>query len=154
MQWTVRRLKDGDIEYIAPRLREADKAEIKAASGKEPLECLEDAKSHPNLGIWVSLYDGNPEMIFGVTNGLGEGVGHPWMLCTDKMAEDPRGFLRICRPWVQGFSRNYPVLVNYVHAKNSLHIRWLKWCGFEFTKLHENYAGSNESFWEFQMIRK
>lgn len=154
MQWTVRRVEEEDIQYLSENLREADKAEVFAGSGHTPEQALRESVNHKSLGVWVGVYQGNPEIIFGVAYGIHEGVGHPWMLCTDKLAQSPREFIKACRKWVKGFSLNFPVLMNCVHAKNELHIRWLKWCGFEFVKLHENYGHLQEPFWEFQMIRK
>ena len=153
MEWTARLATMDDIPYLAENLREADKAEVYASSGHTAQEALEEAFGVPNDGIWVGVYKGKPEIIFGVTKAH-EGLGFPWMLCTDKLKESPKEFIQKCKRWVKGFSLQTPTMVNFVHAENTLHIRWLKWCGFDFVKLHDTYGFSKEPFWEFQMIRK
>lgn len=153
MEWTVRSATEEDIPYLAKNLRKADKKELYALSGRTPQESLEEAFKHERLGIWVGVYEGNPEIIFGVTKSGCPNVGFPWMVCTDKLKESPKEFLQKCKLWVQGFSRNFPTLMNFVHAENELHIRWLKWCGFQFVKLHEAYGYKKEPFWEFRMVQ-
>lgn len=154
MKWSVREATPQDIPYLAENLRTADKKELLAASGSTPTQALEDAFTQQRLGIWVGVYEGNPEIIFGVSEGDIDYVGFPWMVCTDKLKESPREFVSQCKTWVNGFSRSYPLLLNFVHAENDLHIRWLKWCGFEFVKLHRHYGVAGEPFWEFRMERK
>ncbi len=154
MEWHVRSATEEDIPYLSENLREADKKELFATSGRTPEESLTNAFTHDSLGIWVGVYEGNPEIIFGVTKCDNEDVGFPWMVCTDKLKDSPREFISKCKRWVEGFSRNFPLLINFVHAENDLHIRWLKWCGFDFVKLHDSYGHSGEPFWEFRMEQK
>ena len=154
MEWYVRKATLEDIPYLAENLREADKKEIHASSGRTPQDSLNDAFTHPSEGIWVGVYQGNPEIIFGLTRTDDPKIAVPWMVCTDKLKESPKEFINKCKRWVQGFSRQFSLLINFVYAENELHIRWLKWCGFSFVKLHENYGHTQEPFWEFQMKRE
>jgi hypothetical protein len=155
--WHVRKATDEDIRSISPRLRQEDVEEIYASTGMSPLNCLEMTKTLPAPeslhGMWVGVKNDIPEIIFGLVHATDE-LGVPWMMCTDELKRSPKEFVRLCKKWVQGFSRMYPVLRNYVYAKNELHIRWLKWCGFEFTKLHESHGFTKEPFWEFEMKRE
>ena len=89
MEWHVRKATLEDIPYLSENLREADKKEIFASSGRTAEESLTDAFSHENIGIWVGVYKDNPEIIFGVTNSEDPNMGHPWMVCTDKLKESP-----------------------------------------------------------------
>lgn len=150
MQWQVRRATLEDVKDLAPRLRELDKQEIYAGTGMAPLECLEMSLSLPSVGVWVGTYKGRPEIIFGLSK-VSETEGCPWMVCTDELKNSPTEFIRKCRNWIKGFSRQFPTIRNYVYAKNELHIKWLKWCGFEFVKLHEKRGFTQEPFWEFKM---
>lgn len=154
MEWTVRRATEEDIPYLAENLRNEDIREVFAASGNTVEVSLNEAFKQPNIGIWVGVYQDNPEIIFGVTHSACPDTGFPWMLCTDKLKESPREFITKCKKWVQGFSLQFPTLVNFVYAENDLHIKWLKWCGFEFIELHQEFGYSKEPFWEFRMERK
>lgn len=150
MQWHVRKATLEDIRDLAPRLRELDIQEIYAGTGLAPLECLELSLSLPSVGVWVGVYKDKPEIIFGLSK-VNDDEGCPWMVCTDELKNSPTEFIKKCRSWVQGFSRQFPLIRNYVYAKNELHIRWLKWCGFDFIKLHEHHGFTQEPFWEFEM---
>ena len=154
MTWTTRKATSKDIPYLAANLREADRREIYAATGGTPKRSLTDAFLFPNNGIWVVTCFGKPEGIFGVGKTRNPEIGCPWMLATDKLVKYPHYFLRRSREWVNRFSFEFPVLVNFVHAENGLHIRWLKWCGFRFVALHEEYGHSAAPFWEFNLIRQ
>jgi hypothetical protein len=154
MEWHVRKATVDDIPYLVKHLRKEDIKEIKAASGNKPEESLSQAFEQPNIGIWVGVYKDNPEIIFGVAHSACPDIGFPWMVCTNKLKESPKEFIVKCKKWVNGFSLQFPLLMNFVHAENELHIRWLKWCGFKFIQLHEEYGHTKEPFWEFRMERK
>ncbi len=154
MEWSVRKATEDDVRHIAPRLREADKKELMASCGEDPEKHLLDSLKLPSMGTWVGVKNDKPEIIFGVVQSACREIGFPWMVCTDELKKSPREFIIKCKRWVEGFSKNYPLLLNFVHAENELHIRWLKWCGFEFIELHEEYGVGKEPFWEFRMYRK
>lgn len=154
MEWHVRRATIEDVEDIAPRLRQSDIDEIVAASGKSPLDSLTSALELSQLGTWVGVYKGRVELIFGCSHTPDRSIGLPWMVCTDTLKDSPREFLQKSKVWVKGFSKQFPILKNFVSAKNELHIKWLKWCGFTFTQLHQEYGAGKEPFWEFEMTQK
>lgn len=154
MEWQVRQATIEDVKDIAPRLRQSDVDEIKACSGNTPLDSLTKALELPSLGMWVGVYKGRAEVIFGCSHTPDQSIGVPWMVSTDVVRKSPRGFLQLSKRWLAGFSRQYPVLKNFVAAKNELHVRWLKWMGFEFTQLHEEHGVGKEPFWEFEMRQK
>lgn len=155
MEWHVKRATEDDIKNIAPRLRQIDKDEIMASSGSVPEECLLRAlNDFPALGTWAVYNNGTPEIIFGCTLSADPNMGIPWMVSTDALAKAPREFIKKCKMWITGFQKQFPVLKNFVSAKNTLHIRWLKWCGFEFVQLHGEFGAGKEPFWEFEMKQK
>lgn len=159
MDWSVIKLTEFNyktiIKDLAPRLRSSDILECRLSTGKDPEEVLLESFSYPKLGMWVGCYKGIPEVIGGVTTWEHDDtVGFPWMMCTDVTTKHPKGFLRLSRKWVEGISNIYRVLINFVHDENTTHKRWIKWAGFEFIKLHEQYGHEQEPFWEFRMERK
>lgn len=154
MEWHVRTAEPKDIEYLAKNLRIADVEEIYASSGRTPEESLGEAFRHPNHGIWVGVYKGNPEIIFGLTQTICDDVAVPWMVCTDKLKESPREFMSKCRNWVDGWNRKFRLLTNVVYAKNELHIKWLEWCGFELVEYIPEHGYTKEPFWLFKREQK
>lgn len=118
------------MNHIADNLRKADLDEIKAAGNSSARECLANGLNVSSK-CWVALIDDEPACVFGVApiSILG-GVGAPWLLGTDKLFKVRRRFLTDSRIYFKEMLKLYPVLQNYVDARNSMSIRWLKWLGF------------------------
>ena len=53
---------------------------------------------------------------------------------------------------VEIFQKRYRVLYNFIDARNTLHIKWLKWCGFTFIQKHYDYGYEKRLFYEFVRI--
>lgn len=116
---------------IAARLRQSDRDEL-AASGFGDVAATVANGVITSPRSWVLCVDGVPEAIAGVSPvSLLGSLGSPWMVATDVMEAHQRAFLRVSRPVVKEMTRLYGVLVNYVDDRNTVSIRWLKWCGFE-----------------------
>lgn len=121
------------VRSIAKRMRQADRDEVFAASGRSPGAALAYSlrkSSH----AWTALIDGRPEVMFGVgdLNVLAR-VGAPWLLGTDAVERHYVTFLRRSVDFRQQLSRRYTLLTNFVDERNHMSIRWLKWLGFSFT---------------------
>ena len=120
------------IAPIVANVREADRTELWALARATPEQCLRYGLRH-SRAAFTGRIDGEPVCMFGATayNELG-GVGIPWMVTSTGL--DPlsaqKALLRLSRPGVAELRRQYPVLVNVVHAGNAAAIRWLRWCGF------------------------
>lgn len=147
----VRRTIQGDAESLAPRMREADKAEVKAASGKHPylallegIDCSEQA--------YTAEVGGEPIAIFGVCPTDNPSVGVVWLLGSDVISKHRIDFLRKSRDWVDHFQTKYPVLCNAIDARNTVHIRWLQWLGFTFIQELPNHGVENRLFYQFVRI--
>lgn len=151
---TVRPARTGDAESLAGRLRDADRREIQAFSGREPLEELRRglARSDPALAL-VDERD-MPLALFGVAPARDRpGVGYVWLLGSAELAPRRVAFLRLSRPWVARLQERYPVLTNCVDARNTVHLRWLRWCGFTLTRLVPEYGAERRPFYEFRKVR-
>lgn len=141
-----------DLSVLAPRLRAEDKREIRAVSGRTP----EAALFH---GLEISevceVIEAGGELVgvYGVVRSPQEPIlGAIWMLCTDGLERHQIAFLRRCRAVIDELNKQYPLLCNVVDARNTIHIKWLRWCGFTFIKLHENYGMERRPFYEFVRI--
>lgn len=115
---------------LAPNLREADIAECWASFRHTPLEALlrslsvsRDARS--------GIVDGEVVCMFGVgTTTLLSLQGSPWLLGSDQIKRHARIFLPQSRLYVAEMHRRFPVLKNFVDARNAVTLRWLRWLGF------------------------
>ena len=139
-----------DIKYLAPRLRYEDKREILASTGLLPYEAL--LKGYlENVIVFTIVNKKNiPVGIFGV-NDCGRGVGAIWLLASEDLTTAQISFLRQCRDVVKVLNTKYKILWNFVDCRNSLHIKWLKWCGFKFIN-KQKYGVLNKPFYEFIRI--
>lgn len=122
------------LRFIANHMREADKREVKAASGMKPLAAIQHGiqLSHD---LWC-LYDpkGWPSAVLGVVP-LQRGaldVGAPWLLGTDSLILHKRWFHREAREVCDKLVLKWGVLTNLVDARNTAHINWLRHLGFRF----------------------
>lgn len=150
----IRSARHEDAARLAPLLRAADLQEIRANVGEDPLILLERsiAVSDPCYAV-VDLED-RPMALFGAApDDCREGVGVVWLLGSSELIAHPFFVIRQSRKWIQELQRSYRVLWNCVDARNEVHIRWLKWCGFEFIRLIERYGVEQRPFYEFQKVR-
>lgn len=150
MSYTVRAAILTDALTLADNLREEDLAEIKASVNRPALDVLLEGIRGGRT--WVGVDAEGPYGIFGVAPSQDPQVGHPWMLATPRLLQHQRQFLRECAGAVRELHRDYPVLRNYVDARNTVHIRWLAWCGFEFLRLHPHAGVEQIPFFEFQRL--
>lgn len=124
--------KPGDAEILAARMRAPDLAEIHAASGQPPLKVIQAAIAATDQPM-TAFFDGELACIFGVAplNFLA-GQGAPWMLGSNQIDRHPGVFIKRCGDYIAEMASSYQHLLNYVDARNTRSIRWLKRMGFNF----------------------
>lgn len=122
-----------DILAIGPCLREADRSEFQAASGKSPEVALKEAYRFTSGVVFTILKDTTPVGILGIGDYLQEPVGFvrvPWMCGTDLLASSGLEFLRAFKEcYQQVFNPDIP-LSNWIDSRNTLHLKWIEWMGF------------------------
>ena len=135
-----------DCHYLADRLRYEDKREILANSGSTPYNALLRGYVASELCFTIVDKENVPVGMFGVNK-----VGAIWLLATDDIYRIRFSFLRESKKVVQFLNTKYNPLWNYVDCRNTLHIKWLKWCGFVFLR-KINYGVLNLPFYEFVRV--
>lgn len=140
-----------DVEALAPRLRQADIDEIRAASGLDPETALRLSRQVSSLCFTV-FGESKQIAMFGVRAEDNPSIGRIWMLGSDEIHDHRFGFLRMSKPWVALLQERYPILYNYIDARNSAHIRWLDWLGFTFINEVQNYGFEQRLFYQFVRI--
>jgi hypothetical protein len=119
-----------DALDIAPRLREQDRIELEAATGKDPVAAI-TAAVEATSRMWAAVIDGQVECIFGIGEATRQ-VGVPWMLATDAVVEHQRALVEDALSIVEDMQEAYPLLTNFVHSDNTAAIAWLRHLGFSF----------------------
>ena len=142
----------GDEQILAPKLRQQDVDEVKASSGLDPLEALQISCLLSVDCNAIIAGDGELIGLFGVTKTPDPFVGCPWLLASDRLPEIRKEFLPQSYEWVQRINKQFPVLRNYVDKRNTKAIRWLKYLGFQFIDLVEDYGVGKKPFYEFVRI--
>lgn len=137
MSLHVRPATDDDIVRLAPRLREADRQESLATLG-EPLLALRVSRELSTETLTVAMGT-EPLAMFGwVAEDIAAQV---WMVGSNALLANGRTrfFLHAARRWTNDLQERFPLLWNTIDARNTTHIRWLKWMGFTF--IHTGLAG-------------
>lgn len=142
-----------DAEALAPFLRVADLLEIEAALGVSPrvvLLCGVQA-SDPCYAV----VDGSSILaLFGVVPMAGKpDTGSVWLLAAEDFAARSSFIVRWSKSWIARLHERYRVLTNYVDARNEVHLRWLRWCGFVFVRRIEHFGVMGLPFYEVRRER-
>ena len=134
----VRPATESDAVYLAPRLREIDKAELMAVGCSSPEFALRfsftfSAECHTITHPETS----SPIGMFGVGPSMQEELGYRviWLLSSPELTgRYSLPFLRLCKVYIDDFLVRYgDSLGNVVMADNTTHIKWLEWCGFSLS---------------------
>jgi hypothetical protein len=117
------------IGPIATRMRDIDRMEC-AAVCHSPKDALRQGLMTSSV-VWTALIDGRPEAMFGaVPISEINGKARIWLLMTDKAAEQQVALVRLGWKFTMACHVHYPILENYVHARNDVAIRWLSRLGY------------------------
>ena len=124
----IRKAEVGDIAYLSEHLRPEDKAEIKAASGRDPENGIRHAVKLKEA--WVGVHDQGPWVIWGHISTKRESATL-WCLATTQISQHRAGFLRISKVWIKNLEQQYKHLNCFTDSRNKEHHRWLKFMGFK-----------------------
>ncbi len=129
---------------VASNLLPDDRRELEEGHGLDPMEELPLAV-HRGSCVWFEVPNGKTAGMAGVGPN-----GEVWMLCTPAILEYPITFAREAKRFIE--SREEAILWNVVDKRNKVHLKLLKFLGFEF--LEEISFGPNQlSFIEFCRVR-
>lgn len=147
----IRPVRPGDAQALVAAMRPQDVAECRASGHDDILSAVELSIAH-SAQCWSAEADGVLLCIFGVAP-VGTVLaprGAPWLLGTDAMQRRRRALVALTRPYIVHMLALYPHLANFVHARNTLAVRWLQRIGFT---LHAAIAlpGTGEPFHPFEM---
>jgi len=145
------------IPSLASRLREADKQEIKATSDLDPLtgisrsvECSPICYSiMETVENYYGINDIIPIAIYG-TAPDSDNAALVWMLASDDLKRHSKQFLRESKNYISQLHResDADLLWNLTDKRNTVHHKWLKWCGFSFIR-EVTWGAYDLPFYEF-----
>lgn len=144
-----------DIRPIALNLRVADRLEIQAGSGKRPLQALHDAVDISTEAY--TLFETKtmrPCCLFGIAPTESPIAAQIWCVGTDDVSMLAVGFLKKSIICVDAFQEKYPILMNAVDCRNTVHIRYLEWLKFKFIRIIPTYGVERRPFVEFCRINQ
>lgn len=121
-----------DVDHILEvGLRDQDAAELEA-SGVTPKEALDNGLEHADALCMTIKVDSEAVAMFGVCPSTVEGVGIVWMLGTEGIFDARRELVEDAPLWMDMFNKVYPIITNYVDARNTVSIAWLEKMGYDF----------------------
>lgn len=140
-----------DALEIAAHARQADIVELWASGYTTPLEAMMKGIDVSDGRAMTGFVNGEAVCMWGIADGsmLG-GVGVPWMIGSEKLDKYALAFLRRCSGELSKMAQGYDILVNWVDARNTKAIEWLRWLGFEIRPA-EPHGFERELFHQFWM---
>lgn len=142
-----------DVNEVANSMREADKREVKSMTGSSPFEAL--LRGYENSNPCLTLVGDGGELVgmCGVAPTEEQGVGAIWMLGTNHLTKYAAPFIRHSREAIDTLMVNYQLVFNLVDARNTLHVKWLRWAGFTFLKKHDECGVDKIPAYEFIRLK-
>lgn len=120
------------LDLLKGRFRKADVDEVYAMSGRDINTAVDDGLKESEL-VWIGMWENDPVTIFGARRiALLSDEGTPWLLGTDRIREPgiKKAFIERSIPYVLEMLKRFRYLENFVDARNTTSIRWLKMMGF------------------------
>lgn len=145
---TARPSRPEDITDLAPRLRKEDRDELWAINQCTPEKGLRDGFDLSDE-CWTIEHDGLVIGMFGVAPLPDPGVGAIWLLASEDLPKIRWEFLKKTRPWINHFLTKYHTLTNMVDSRNAVHVKWIKWAGFEITGQIPDVGPDHVTFLQF-----
>ena len=137
------------LETIAANLRQSDVEEVKASSALPPRDALFASHALSTHAYVVHSQEGGPIAVFGAAPHPLPGVGIVWMLGTDGIRGEAYSIAKQTRPYLDELNAAYPILWNFIDARNSVSMRWLRWGGFKVLADHPNHGPQGRLFHTF-----
>lgn len=146
----VRFARPEDAPRLAEVLRPADRREV-AALGETPHQALAQGMESSVRAYTAVDAAGRLIAVFGLGRRVaadGLRIGAPWMLGSPALEDAARPILRISRGWIDHVGRDCDLMLNWVDARNAVHIAWLRWGGFTLLR-RRPFGPEGRDFIEF-----
>jgi hypothetical protein len=144
-----------DVRYVADNLRDADRQEVLANVGIEPSTVLPTLLLEGREIYAAGLCEDNrAEVLWGLDPIFGvDRAAVIWLLSTDRMYDHPVEFVTQSKAHIEYAHSRFDLLTNFIDARNTRHIRWLKWSGFTILRKVDRFGYAGIPFFEFASYR-
>lgn len=139
------------VDAIADSMRKEDRDEVWASHHHTPMHAL-----RVSVGISSKVFTACDSLgvfaMFGVApyGSLFSDTGVPWMLGTDRVRRNAIEVMRHTASYIEDLQEGFSKLVNWVDARNTISIRWLRHFGFTIEE-PEPYGMEGLPFHRFHM---
>ena len=152
MKSHFRAAKADDVYVLYPKIREVDVEEVKATIGLNIKDGLMASYETSDETYTMVADDGDLVGMFGLTKTADPLISVVWMLCTERLPQYSKTFIKLSKQWVIEQNKKHSILMNYVDARNITSIKWLKHLGFVLIKRVEQFGIGKKPFYEFVRI--
>lgn len=134
--------------YIGAHMREADRRETFASSGRAPLDIAQMSLAASAMA-WAATIEGRPVAMWGVVPTEEWATGAVWLLATEEIGRMAWLIAREAGSYVSVMHGAFPRLGNFVAADNVNCQRWLRRLGFTVeAEVHHRRRGVDfKVFW-------
>lgn len=141
------------IRFIAANMRQQDADEVWATGRNTPLIALQKSVDSSHFSLLITGDDDTPLTLLGLrVENIITDIGVPWLLSADQALNHRKEFLRQSPPVIDEMLQICSRLENWVHDKNTVSIRWLRWLGFTIDPA-KPVGVDGEMFHRFHMTR-
>ena len=150
----IRRATDEDILTVCRGLRQGDIDEAMALYGVHPAFAI--PLHHIPEETWACEGVTGPpgaHSLCGTAPTDLEGVGQIWMISLPFLTENKLPFLRFAPKVIEMFHEKYPILWNYIDARQKTHLQWLKFSGFQVIDYKPRWGVAGLPFYEVVKTR-
>lgn len=145
----VRRAISADIVFLAPKMRQADRDEIKASDNVGAVEALMTPFEYKGHRTWSVIGTDEEYVIgmFGSVPTLDPDYGIAWLLSSEELFNYKKEFIKQSPEWIEEMGKGYKYLYNWVDCRNEKSIKWLRYLGFNTIKREEQYGKGKMPFY-------
>lgn len=137
-------------QYVGLNMRSADAEEVKASHGHDPVDAAV-ASVMASRFAYCGLADGVPFYLFGMREGTAvDRRGAVWGLGTDRVGHYAKSFWPASVNFIAFCRGSVDRLENFVDARNTASIAWLRRLGFQFEEA-KPYGVAGQPFMKFWM---
>ncbi len=126
-----------DCLRLATDIRNADRLEITASSGKDPATVIFDAVRRSSE-CYAVFFGDKLACIWGVVmyskSFVCGAVGVGWLLTTDAIEKAPKLFWKHCLEVLPSVLSRWDVLINAIDVRHAQALRWAKRLGFRLAE--------------------